>query len=154
MQEIISGLTIGSVAGIVAGVASTAIISLWRRYVKRRTQKEQVRFIRSELMRNFNRMQSVGVPSPTPDGMQVSADNVRFAYFRAWQREFRAHLLHRTTALTYNQLADLQVAMETADSLIEDLPFKERLAMPLALVTSLYNSFANLKWLDLPKNTS
>ena len=153
MQEIISGLTIGSVAGIVAGVASTAIISLWRRHVKRLTQKEQVRVIRSELIRHFNRMQSVKEPGPAPDGMQVSSDNVRFAYFREWQRKFRAHLLHRTTALTYDQVADLQVAMETADNLMEDLPFKEQLAVPLAIVTSVYNGFADLKWLDLPKNT-
>lgn len=150
MKEIISGLIIGSIAGIVAGIASTAIISLWRRHVKQLTRKEQIRFIRSELIRHFKRMQSVEVPSPAPDGMQVSADNIRFAYFREWQREFRAHLLHRTTALTYDQLAELQVAMETADNLMEDLPLKEHLAMPLTIVSNLYKGFSDLKWLDLP----
>lgn len=97
-------------------------------------------------------MQSVEVPSPAPDGMQVSPDNIRFAYFREWQREFRAHLLHRTTALTYDQMADLQVAMEKVDNLMEDLPLRERLAVPLTIVTNLYNGFADLKWLDLPQD--
>ena len=151
MQEIISGLIIGSVAGIVAGVASTAIVSLWHRHVKLLTRKEQIFFIRSELIRHFNRMQSVEVPGPTPDGLQVSPDNVRFAYFRGWQLEFRAHLLHRTTALTYDQMADLQVAIETADNLMEDLSLRKHLAVPAAIVSDLYNGFADLKWLDLPQ---
>lgn len=151
MEEIISGLIIGSVAGIVAGVASTAIIGLWRRHVKQRTQKEQIRFIRSELIRHFDRMRNVEVPGPAPDGMQVSSDNIRFAYFREWQREFRAHLLHRTTALTYNQLAELQVVMETVDNLIEDLPLRDHLAMPLTIVINLYDGFTDLEWLNLPR---
>ena len=110
----------GIVIGIAAGVVNAAILGTFDLFMRRSTRREQVRFIRESIVKNFTRIGNAkDMLHPNHDTVLIGADRMRFTYFENLFRELQLIASYRMTELDYAQVAELQRELIDINNLIE-----------------------------------
>ena len=142
----------GLVIGIGAGSANALIFAAYNKWHKHRSRREQVKFIRSYITENFTRIENAQeLPHPAPGKEPISEHEMRYVFFRGLQREIEVTASYRTTALEYSQISDLHQAIEASNKLLEDLGMPEQRLPDIRMYRSIYENYAKIDWLKLPK---
>ena len=147
MIEIAKGLLIG----VGAGLTTTLILGMYRFCSRRQDRSEQITYIREFIDTEIRRILDA-TDLATPEGREpITADRLRFVYFRVLQSELKVALSTRVTALTYKEVSSLQLVLTNFERAITDLSLIELGIIPLHLAQSLHKQFQDLIWLGLPK---
>ena len=144
VSEIIQGLIIGVGAGL--------FLSLYAEIGKRLSRREQIAFIRKRLIDGFNKCGSMDDPLPANEGeTPPPTDQFRFIVLEGFLRELQAITDHRTGSMSGAQLSDLHRVLSDAKNMHAWFNLHEVYPRELTLYRSLYEGFASLEWLGLPK---
>ena len=148
MIDVAKGLLIG----VGAGLTTTLILGMYRWVSRFQDRREQITYIRELIDTEIRRILDATDLSTIigPIG-PITADRLRFVYFRALQSELKVALSTRVTALTYKEVSSLQLVLTNFERGITDLSLIELGIIPLHLAQSLHKQFQDLIWLGLPK---
>ena len=147
MIDVAKGLLIG----VGAGLTTTLILGMYRWLSRYQDRREQITYIREFIDTEIRRILDA-TDLARPEGQEpITADRLRFVYFRVLQSELQVALSTRVTALTYIEVSSLQRVLANFERVITDLSLVKRGVIHLHLSQSLYEQFQDLNWLGLPK---
>ena len=142
----------GLIIGVGAGLTTTLILGMYHWFSRFLKRREQITYIREFIDTQIRRILDA-TDLPPPEGQEpITADRLRFVYFRALQSELQVALSTRVTALTYKEVSSLRRVLANFERVITDLSLIKRGFIPLNLAQSLYKQFQDLHWIGLPKN--
>jgi len=140
------GILEGAFAGLVAAVTFGLI--QWRVAIFReqRARDRQITSLRTNVIATFKQFEPVRVP----EHLSVSDEVFRYGLVEIHMRGLEAVALHRSSALSAEQLAGLQSVLNGINTAYEHLRFARVRVLPLSACRAFYVGFHDLKWLDLP----
>lgn len=117
-QTVMGGIAEGLLIGAGAGVVSAVILGLFHLGRRRWMQRDQVRFLRRFVTESFAKMQTSSVDVDLArDFPRARPEGLRPVFFEEFMRNMTATVNFRTTALSDNQVFELQRSMTSAKAL-------------------------------------
>ena len=157
----------GLLIGIGVGVTSSIILGTFHWIRRRLMRHEQVKHLKQCIIGAFSRIQShAGLQGDAEGAPSVNAEQLRPMFLEGFLRDIKVAVNYRTTALTADQIFDLQRCLAGADAFVIFTRFGVRqyqqsvgqeitdapgtgLPLDINFYRNIYKMFVEIKWLRL-----